>query len=82
MPSGAEDQAAPEIKQGSVLADVVTAFQEVSAANGQVPFVQNATAGITNQGWNPQTQLLLGGKESAKDYVANVQETYEQELSQ
>lgn len=82
MPSGTADQPAPTIPANSVMNDVVAAFKTVSAANGQVPFVQNATAGISNQAWNPESQLLLGGKESAQQFVANVQATYKAELSQ
>lgn len=80
MPSGLSAQAAPSIKSGSVLADVTKAFNDVSAANGQVPFVQNATAGISNRAWNPESQLLLGGSSTPEQFVANVQAKYEEEL--
>lgn len=80
MPSGTDDQAAPSIPAGSVKNDVVSAFAQVSAAGGQTPFVQNATAGIGNQAWNPETQLLLGGKSTPEQYVQNVQAKYEREL--
>jgi multiple sugar transport system substrate-binding protein/raffinose/stachyose/melibiose transport system substrate-binding protein len=80
MPSGTDDQAAPTIPAGSVKNDVVAAFAQVSAAGGQTPFVQNATAGIGNQAWNPETQLLLGGKTTPEQYVANVQAKYDSEL--
>ncbi|WP_088319188.1 ABC transporter substrate-binding protein [Kineosporia sp. R_H_3] len=80
MPSGTDDQAAPTIPAGSVKTDVVAAFKAVSAAGGQTPFVQNATAGISNQAWNPETQLLLGGKSDPQKYVANIQAKYASEL--
>lgn len=80
MPTGPSSAAAPTIKEGSVLNDVVAAFTEVSDAGGQVPFVQNATAGISNQAWNPESQLLLGDKSTAEDFVKNVQAKYEDEL--
>lgn len=80
MPSGPSEAAAPSIKPGSVMNDVVAAFAKVSADGGQVPFVQNATAGISNQAWNPESQLLLGGKESAEQFIKNVQTTYQGEL--
>ncbi len=54
MPTGTSDQQAPTIKDGSVLADVTTAFSTVSEAGGQVPFVQNATAGINNVRGTPR----------------------------
>lgn len=80
MPSGTADQKAPTIKDGSVLNDVTKAFAVISAANGQVPFVQNATAGISNQGWNPESQLWLGGKETSQQFVTNIQAKYQSEL--
>ncbi|MBI4944614.1 MAG: extracellular solute-binding protein [Actinobacteria bacterium] len=80
MPSGTDDQAAPTIPAGSVKNDVVAAFKQVSAAGGQTPFVQNATAGISNQAWTPETQLLLGGKSDPQKYIANIQAKYASEL--
>ncbi len=81
MPTGSDSQVAPSITARSVLNDVVAGFKAVSGANGQTPFVQNATAGISNQAWNPESQLLLGGKTTAKEFVTKVQAKYEQELS-
>ena len=81
MPSGLTSQPAPTIKQGSVLNDVTKAFATVSSDGGQVPFVQNATAGISNQAWNPETQLLLGGRSTPQQFVANVQKAYASELA-
>ncbi|HET7477687.1 MAG TPA: extracellular solute-binding protein [Dermatophilaceae bacterium] len=80
MPSGAASQAAPTIKDGSVLVDVTKAFATVSQDGGQVPFVQNATAGISNRAWNPEAQLLLGGSTTPQEFVAHVQAKYEEEL--
>jgi multiple sugar transport system substrate-binding protein/raffinose/stachyose/melibiose transport system substrate-binding protein len=80
MPTGLASQAAPTIKPGSVLADVTKAFATVSGDNGQVPFVQNATAGISNRAWNPESQLLLGGSSTPEQFVSNVQAKYEEEL--
>jgi multiple sugar transport system substrate-binding protein/raffinose/stachyose/melibiose transport system substrate-binding protein len=79
-PTGLASQAAPTIKAGSVLDDVTKAFATVSGDNGQVPFVQNATAGISNQAWTPESQLLLAGKSTPEQFVANVQSKYEDEL--
>ena len=49
-------------------------------AGGQVPFVQNATAGISDQAWNPESQLLLGAKSTAQQFVTNVQAKYKDEV--
>ena len=80
MPSGLASQKAPTTKPGSVLNDVTEAFNDVSGANGQVPFVQNATAGISNRAWNPESQLLLEGSSTPEQFVTNVQAKYEEEL--
>jgi multiple sugar transport system substrate-binding protein/raffinose/stachyose/melibiose transport system substrate-binding protein len=81
MPSGTAAQPIPTIPAGSVLTDVQAAFQTVSAAGGQVPFVQNATPGISNRAWTPESQLLLDGQSTPEQFVANVQKEYESELS-
>ncbi len=81
MASGTPSQPAPTIPAGSVLNDVQSAFQAISAVNGQVPFVQNATPGITNRAWNPESQLLLDGQSTPEQFVANVQKEYESELN-
>ena len=80
MPSGLSSQTAPTIKSGSVLGDVTKAFGEVSAAGGQVPFVQNATAGISNRAWTPESQLLFEGSSTPEQFLTNVQTKYDEEL--
>lgn len=80
MPSGTADQTPPKAKAGSVLVEIQAAFNLVSAAGGQVPFVQNATAGIANRAWNPESQFLLAGKKSPQQFLASVQAEYENEL--
>jgi raffinose/stachyose/melibiose transport system substrate-binding protein len=82
MPTGTTDQKAPTVRDGSVLADVQAAFATVSDAGGLVPFVQNATAGISNQAWNPESQLLLGGQDTPEQFVKNIQAKYTEELQQ
>lgn len=80
MPSGATTGSVPTTKSGSVLADVLKAFSTLTTNGGQVPFVQNATAGISNQAWTPESQNLLGGKSTAQQFLDNVQKEYESEL--
>jgi raffinose/stachyose/melibiose transport system substrate-binding protein len=80
MPTGLASQPAPKIKAGSVLTDVVAAFNQISAVAGQVPFVQNATPGISNQAWNPESQLLVAGKSTLQQFATNVQAKYEDKL--
>ncbi len=82
MPTGSTSATAPKIASGDVLGDVLKAFDTLSTAGGQVPFVQNATAGISNQAWTPETQNFLGGKTTAQKFLDNVQAEYENELQQ
>ncbi len=42
--------------------------------------MQNATPGISNQAWNPESQLLVAGKSTPQQFVTNVQAKYEDEL--
>ena len=80
MPSGTADQTPPKAKTGSVLVAIQNAFNVVSAAGGQVPFVQNATAGIANRAWNPESQFLLAGKKTPQQFLNSVQTEYQNEL--
>jgi multiple sugar transport system substrate-binding protein/raffinose/stachyose/melibiose transport system substrate-binding protein len=45
-----------------------------------VPFVQNATAGISDQAWTPESQLLIAGKSTPQQFVTNVQAKYEDQI--
>lgn len=65
---------------GTVTESLVTVFDEVSADSGLVPFVQNATSGINNSAWVPQTQSLFGGQITPAQFLANIQKAYEDEL--
>ena len=61
MPTGtASTRKRRRSRTGSVLTEVQTAFQAVSEADGQVPFVQNATPGISNQGVEPGEPAAAG----------------------
>lgn len=77
-PSGTGD--APSTQAGTLKAQVQDGFTKLVAADGQVQFVQNATSGI-NEDWISQTQLLVAGKVTAKDYLAKIQSSYEEDLT-
>lgn len=65
---------------GSVTESLVTVFDEVSADSGLVPFVQNATSGINNSAWVPESQSFFGGRTTPEEFLANIQNAYEDEL--
>lgn len=70
------------VQAGSMTSTLVDVFNSVSAANGLTPFVQNATSGINNAAWVPQSQLLFGGKVTPQQFLTNIQSAYETELKQ
>ncbi|NKX55776.1 ABC transporter substrate-binding protein [Arthrobacter mobilis] len=79
-PVGTADQELPPVKAGTVEEAVQQGFRQLSADNGLVDFVQNATAGIQVNAWNPESQRLFGGQASPQEFVTAVQRVYESEL--
>lgn len=61
-----------------VFAATLEAFARVSADDGIVDFLGNATASMTSSTLVPQSQLLLGGKITADEFVATLQSDYEE----
>jgi raffinose/stachyose/melibiose transport system substrate-binding protein len=45
-------------------------------------FIANATSSIFAQGWTPELQKMVGGKQDAAGLLKAVQAEYERELSQ
>ena len=45
-------------------------------------FIANATGSIFAQGWTPELQKMVGGKQDAAGLLKAVQAEYEKELSQ
>ena len=49
--------------------------------NGAMDFIANATGSIFAQGWTPELQKMVGGKQDAAGLLKAVQAEYEKELS-
>ncbi len=45
-------------------------------------FIANSTGSIFAQGWTPELQKMVGGKEDAASLLKDVQAEYVKELSQ
>ena len=45
-------------------------------------FIANATGSIFAQGWTPELQKMVGGKQTAAGLLQAVQAEYEKELKQ
>jgi raffinose/stachyose/melibiose transport system substrate-binding protein len=81
-PGGPSDLPVPPAAAGSVTNDSLAVGALVSKANGGMDFIANATGSIFAQGWTPELQKLVGGKETAAGMLKAVQAEYLKELSQ
>ena len=80
-PGGPTDLPIPEAKEGSVTNETLAAGNEVARDNGGMDFIANATGSIFAQGWTPELQKLVGGRQDAAGLLSAVQAEYEKELN-
>jgi raffinose/stachyose/melibiose transport system substrate-binding protein len=81
-PGGPTDLAIPPAAEGSVTNETLAAGSDVAESNGGMDFIANATGSIFAQGWTPELQKMIGGKQDAAGLLAAVQAEYERELEQ
>ena len=81
-PGGPSDLAVPPAATGSVTNETLAAGAEVAKANGAMDFIANATGSIFAQGWTPELQKVVGGKQTADGLLKAVQAEYLKELAQ
>jgi len=80
-PGGPTDLPVPPAAEGSVTNETLAAGGEVAKDNGAMDFIANATGSIFAQGWTPELQKLVGGKQDAAGLLKAVQAEYEKELN-
>jgi raffinose/stachyose/melibiose transport system substrate-binding protein len=80
-PGGPTDLAVPPAAAGSVINETLNAGADVAKDNGAMDFIANATGAIFAQGWTPELQKMVGGKQDAAGLLKAVQAEYEKELS-
>jgi raffinose/stachyose/melibiose transport system substrate-binding protein len=80
-PGGPTDLAVPPAAGGSVTNETLAAGAEVAQDNGAMDFIANATGSIFAQGWTPELQKLVGGRQDAAGLLKAVQTEYEKELA-
>jgi raffinose/stachyose/melibiose transport system substrate-binding protein len=80
-PGGPTDLAVPPAAEGSVTNETLSAGAEVAKDNGAMDFIANATGSIFAQGWTPELQKLVGGRQDAAGLLQAVQAQYEKELN-
>jgi raffinose/stachyose/melibiose transport system substrate-binding protein len=81
-PGGPTDLPVPQGKAGSVTNETLAAGADVAKDNGAMDFIANATGSIFAQGWTPELQKMIGGKQDAAGLLKAVQAEYVKELSQ
>jgi raffinose/stachyose/melibiose transport system substrate-binding protein len=80
-PGGPTDLPVPSAEEGSVTNETLAAGNEVAKDNGGMDFIANATGSIFAQGWTPELQKLIGGRQDAAGLLKAVQAQYEKELN-
>jgi raffinose/stachyose/melibiose transport system substrate-binding protein len=80
-PGGPPDLPVPPAAPGSITNDTLAAGAGVAKDNGAMDFIANATGSIFAQGWTPELQKLVGGKEDAAGLLKAVQAEYQKELN-
>ena len=80
-PGGPTDLAVPPAAAGSVTNETLSAGADVAKDNGAMDFIANATGAIFAQGWTPELQKMVGGKQDAAGLLKAVQAEYAKELS-
>jgi len=81
-PGGPADATMPTVAAGSVTNDTLAAGPVMGAAGTSMDFIANATSAIFAQGWTPELQKMVGGKQDAAGLLKAVQEEYQKELTQ
>jgi raffinose/stachyose/melibiose transport system substrate-binding protein len=81
-PGGPSGATMPAVAEGSVTNETLAAGVVVGEAGNAMDFIANATSAIFAQGWTPELQKMVGGKQDAAGLLKAVQEEYLRELAQ
>ena len=81
-PGGPSGLTMPSVAEGSVTNETLAAGTVVGEAGTSMDFIANATSSIFAQGWTPELQKMVGGKQDAAGLLKAVQAEYERELAQ
>jgi raffinose/stachyose/melibiose transport system substrate-binding protein len=79
-PGGPAGAKIPSVAAGSVTAETLAGGPVVGA--NAMDFIANATSSIFAQGWTPELQKMVGGKQDAAGLLKAVQAEYLRELAQ
>ncbi len=79
-PGGPAGATMPSVPAGSITAETLAGGPVVGA--NAMDFIANATSSIFAQGWTPELQKMVGGKQDAAGLLKAVQAEYKRELTQ
>lgn len=79
-PMGPPDAPMPQVAQGTVTAETLAAGARISADNGAMDFIANATGSIYAKSWTPQLQKLFAGEQTPEGLLTSVQSDYESQV--
>lgn len=79
-PMGPADAPMPDVKQGTVTAETLAAGAQISADNGAMDFIANATGAIYAKSWTPNLQKLFAGEQTPDGLLKSVQSDYETQV--
>ena len=79
-PGGPAGASVPTVPEGSVTGETLAAGNVVGEAGTSMDFIANATSAIFAQGWTPELQKMVGGRQDAAGLLKAVQAEYEREL--
>lgn len=81
-PGGPSDAMMPSVTEGSITNETLAAGPVIGEAGTSMDFIANATSAIFAQGWTPELQKLVGGRQDAAGLLQAVQAEYERQLSE
>ena len=81
-PGGPAGATMPPVAAGSITNDTLAAGNVIGQAGTSMDFIANSTSSIFAQGWTPELQKMVGGKEDAAGLLKAVQAEYLRELAQ
>ncbi|MEZ4677795.1 MAG: ABC transporter substrate-binding protein [Caldilineaceae bacterium] len=81
-PGGPAGATMPSVAEGSVTNETLAAGPVVGQAGTSMDFIANATSAIFAEGWTPELQKMVGGKQDAAGLLKAVQEEYLRQLAQ
>jgi raffinose/stachyose/melibiose transport system substrate-binding protein len=80
-PGGPADATMPSVAAGSVANETLAAGAVIGKAGTSMDFIANSTSSIFAQGWTPELQKMVGGKQDPAGLLKAVQAEYQRELT-